>query len=207
MFRIVFIYLVLAYCAIANSEELYCDDGFFDDEEMLVMNQDASATSKRYFTFYLPRYLYFFILSQGIYLPTSKSLRFVLLGDWGKGANVGDITGEAQKTSSWSLLGGRDSSEKVYYTYQAAISKLMATLASKVKISGIFALGDNFYSNGVISIYDAMWSTNWAQVYFERFSNLAAVPWYAVLGNHDFGYGFSGIGCHNFNPNLSILQR
>lgn len=120
------------------------------------------------------------------------SINFFLLGDWGKGGNTGDLTGEAQKwTTSSSSISLRGSSS-VYYTYQAAVATLMANLASKYDINSVIALGDNFYNDGVQSTTDSQWSTQWSLVYFERFPILKR-PWYAILGNHDWGYGISGV--------------
>ena len=44
---------------------------------------------------------------------------------------------------------------------------------------------------GVYSTSDPMWSYLWTNVYLQ-FSSLN-IPWYAVLGNHDYGYGQSGV--------------
>ena len=98
----------------------------------------------------------------------------------GKGGNLGDITGEAQlysysrsnlrvtpvdksedrvyrtsaRASSGSGSGGSGgSSNKIYYTYQAAIAKEMASIAIQLPVSFIAALGDNFYNNGVLRLY------------------------------------------------------
>jgi len=48
-------------------------------------------------------------------------------------------------------------------------------------------LGDNFYDSGVDDEYDSMWQTHFEQPY----ANLD-FPFYAVLGNHD--YGADGLG-------------
>ena len=39
---------------------------------------------------------------------------------------------------------------------------------------------------------DTQWNTSWYDVYMRRFSNLA-IPFYAVLGNHDYGSGDQGV--------------
>ena len=49
--------------------------------------------------------------------------------------------------------GGGGSTNKIYYTYQAAIAKEMASIAIQLPVSFIAALGDNFYNNGVLNIY------------------------------------------------------
>jgi hypothetical protein len=57
----------------------------------------------------------------------------------------------------------------------------------------IAALGDNFYSYGVVSPTDNQSNSNWKSAWIDVFNAhgpaLAALPWYAVLGNH--GYGFN----------------
>ena len=47
----------------------------------------------------------------------------------------------------------------------------------------IVTTGDNFYPNGVASVNDPYWITSFENVY--NGYNLF-VPWYAVLGNHDY---------------------
>jgi hypothetical protein len=56
----------------------------------------------------------------------------------------------------------------------------------------VLALGDNFYDDGVQSTSDSMWSTHWSQIYHGSHSELA-MKWYAVMGNHDWGYGWTGV--------------
>eukprot|EP01042_Synura_sphagnicola_P033541 gene33541-43071_t len=52
--------------------------------------------------------------------------------------------------------------------------------------------GDNFYTEGVQSTTDELWDTLWREVYVEPYASLR-VPWYAVFGNHDYGYGQTGV--------------
>lgn len=60
------------------------------------------------------------------------------------------------------------------------------------KPSYIIALGDNFYDDGVSSATDALWTSLWKNVYITNYSDLN-VPWYPVLGNHDYGSGQQGV--------------
>jgi len=50
--------------------------------------------------------------------------------------------------------------------------------------SFILALGDNFYPDGVSSIDDSQFETNWKQGYL--FYPSLRVPWHIILGNHDY---------------------
>jgi hypothetical protein len=54
------------------------------------------------------------------------------------------------------------------------------------------ALGDNFYDDGVQSFNDSQWNESWASVYHGMHDNLA-MKWYGVVGNHDWGYGWTGV--------------
>ena len=60
-----------------------------------------------------------------------------------------------------------------------------AAIAAKCAASGcdfVQLLGNNFYDNGVVSTTDALW-----QVAFEQPYAAIDRPFYAVLGNHDYG--------------------
>lgn len=133
----------------------------------------------------------------------------VLLGDWGKGGIYGDIlaptfaptpspTFQATATTTGSPTasgrrlkddnkdgggggGGGGGEDSVTYTYQVAVSKALGSWASTNTPDFVIALGDNFYTDGVASTSDAMWSTHWKQVYL-GYSNLN-IPWFPVFGN------------------------
>ncbi len=47
----------------------------------------------------------------------------------------------------------------------------------------ILSLGDNFYDKGVRSTTDPQWKTSFDDIYT---AESLQVPWYAVLGNHDY---------------------
>jgi hypothetical protein len=80
-------------------------------------------------------------------------------------------------------------SSSITYTYQVAVSRALGAWASTNTPDFVIALGDNFYTDGVASTSDDMWSTHWKQVYL-GYSNLN-IPWYPVFGNHDYGGGDS----------------
>ena len=45
---------------------------------------------------------------------------------------------------------------------------------------------------GVSSASDSLWDTLWRDVYM-KYTSLSQLPWYAVFGNHDYGYGLKGV--------------
>jgi tartrate-resistant acid phosphatase type 5 len=47
----------------------------------------------------------------------------------------------------------------------------------------IVSVGDNFYEKGVQSAVDPQWKSSFEDVYT---ASSLAVPWYAILGNHDY---------------------
>lgn len=47
----------------------------------------------------------------------------------------------------------------------------------------VMALGDNFYEDGVASTTDTLWDTAFHDIYASSSLN---IPWYSVLGNHDY---------------------
>jgi hypothetical protein len=126
------------------------------------------------------------------YRPSSRpilspeKLHLLMLGDWGKGGKNGDITATA--TSSVVFDMGRKLAKNggTDYTYQASVARSMMKYSRFINLSGVISLGDNFYSSGVTSTTDTLWTTIWRDVYLTEGSPLN-VPWYPVLGNHDYG--------------------
>ena len=57
----------------------------------------------------------------------------------------------------------------------------------------IISLGDNFYENGVSSIYDKLWDSAWFSVFIKPFPALYNIQWFSILGNHDYYGGIDGI--------------
>jgi hypothetical protein len=126
-------------------------------------------------------------------------LHLLVFGDWGKGGLYGDITAvssSAQKSdgASSKAQGGKGGQA---YTYQAAMARAMTAYwspeAGRKPPAGVLALGDNFYDNGVASTSDALWTSLFRNVYLSSTSPLRHVPWYTVLGNHDYGGGADGV--------------
>jgi predicted phosphodiesterase len=68
---------------------------------------------------------------------------------------------------------------------QKRLATTLNTYAKNSSSSFLIALGDNFYEFGVSSTTDKKWTDVWKNVYTDY---LQRIPWYTVLGNHDW-YG------------------
>lgn len=95
-------------------------------------------------------------LPAGLGAAAGPTLSFVALGDWGRGG--------------------------VYA--QAVTAETMGAFAAATRAAFVVSVGDNFYDAGVASVDDPQWDASWRRVYVHP--GLAALPWYAVLGNHDY---------------------
>jgi tartrate-resistant acid phosphatase type 5 len=84
-------------------------------------------------------------------------LSFVVVGDW-----------------------GRDGA-----SHQRDVADQMELAARASNSRFVMAVGDNFYEDGVQSVTDAKWRTSFEDVYTG--DHLRQTPWYAALGNHDYG--------------------
>jgi predicted phosphodiesterase len=65
---------------------------------------------------------------------------------------------------------------------QRAVADVMNNLAGS-GLDYVVTVGDNIYNEGVTSTSDPKWKSHWYDVYEGRCTD---VPWYAVLGNHDW---------------------
>ncbi|MGA9659946.1 MAG: tartrate-resistant acid phosphatase type 5 family protein [Asticcacaulis sp.] len=70
-------------------------------------------------------------------------------------------------------------------THQHAVAKQMNIAAAERNCVGVVTVGDNFYEDGVVSVDDPKWRTYFEDVYSGP--SLKPLPWYATLGNHDYG--------------------
>ena len=77
---------------------------------------------------------------------------------------------------------------------QAAVARQMSLHVNRTAahLACILSLGDNFYNDGVASVQDTMWTRAWSAVYLS-FGPSLRVPWHPVFGNHDYGYGQTGL--------------
>jgi tartrate-resistant acid phosphatase type 5 len=86
-----------------------------------------------------------------------KPPNFLVVGDWGRGG---------------------------HHNQQAVADRMGAEAAAKGS-QFIASTGDNFYMLGVSSIHDTKWRSSFEDVYAHPAFH--AIPWYPVLGNHDYG--------------------
>src|SRR5580700_8873671 len=66
---------------------------------------------------------------------------------------------------------------------QQEVADQMARSAEKIEPSFIVSCGDNFQVQGVASVQDPLWVSNFENIY--KHPSLQ-VDWYPVLGNHDY---------------------
>lgn len=93
---------------------------------------------------------------------TAGLTSFVTLGDWG-GAALEDY----------------------HKTDELAVAKTLGTSAESLNAQFLVNVGDNFYYYGVNSTTDSQWQTTFEDVYTQK---SLSIPWYSILGNHDYGY-------------------
>lgn len=95
------------------------------------------------------------------------SARFFAMGDWGAEMDLQSLKVDQ-------------------YGNQARVSIAMNEVAAWFKPQAMLSLGDNFYETGLYGRDDPAKSLVWRKMY-DTFPNLADLPWYATLGNHDYG--------------------
>jgi tartrate-resistant acid phosphatase type 5 len=66
---------------------------------------------------------------------------------------------------------------------QQEVADQMARSAEKIEPSFVVSCGDNFQVQGVASVQDPLWITNYENVYKSVYLQC---DWYPVLGNHDY---------------------
>ena len=68
--------------------------------------------------------------------------------------------------------------------WNVLVAKTMSSFAYTNPVNQVFALGNNFYPNGVESMYDPLWQQMLTNVF--NYEALR-VKWQAVFGNIDYG--------------------
>ena len=102
---------------------------------------------------------------------------------------LGSLHLQAQNPESWKKLKGdvtvymaNDLGRNGYYD-QKTIAELMGKMAEVVGPKCILAVGDIHHFNGVASVHDPLWMTNYELVYSHPELML---DWFPVLGNHEY---------------------
>ena len=146
--------------------------------------------------------IHVFLFIQGSSDTQDETLSFLLLGDWGKGGRNG-TTDKRRLTEllSENTLNKNEldldilehKGHKTQKLYQMQVATAMGIYAASAypQPSFLIALGDNFYDDGVQSSTDSLWNSLWKDVYL-GYKGLN-IPWYPVFGNHDYGYGATGV--------------
>ena len=81
-----------------------------------------------------------------------------------------------------SFIVANDLGRNGYYE-QKPIAELMGQLAENVDIEFVAALGDVHHFEGVASVDDPLWLTNYELIYAHP---ELMIDWYAILGNHEY---------------------
>lgn len=96
---------------------------------------------------------------------------------------------QAQTPKEWKQLKGdvtlymaNDLGRNGYYD-QKPIAELMGHMAETTGMECVLAVGDIHHFNGVASVNDPLWTTNYEQVYSHPELML---DWFPVLGNHEY---------------------
>lgn len=99
------------------------------------------------------------------------------------------MTSVAQTPDSWKALEkplnfylANDLGRNGYYD-QKPIAELMGNMAENVDIECVIAAGDVHHFEGVRSVNDPLWMTNYELIYSHP---ELMIPWYAILGNHEY---------------------
>lgn len=95
----------------------------------------------------------------------------------------------AQEASAWKALEkpvnfllANDLGRNGYYD-QKPIAELMGQMAENVDIEAVVAAGDVHHFEGVRSVNDPLWMTNYELIYSHP---ELMIPWYPVMGNHEY---------------------
>ena len=96
---------------------------------------------------------------------------------------------KGQTPGQWELLKGNvnlylvnDMGRNGYYD-QKPIAELMGTMTETIGPEAIIAAGDIHHFNGVASVNDPLWTTNYEHIYSHPELML---DWFPILGNHEY---------------------
>jgi acid phosphatase len=117
--------------------------------------------------------------------PVHPQLSLTGMPSWSTAeVHLGDIKGEILSIGDWGC-GNHipDGCPASGAQGQQRVAHEMGMYAKSKPIDFILNLGDSFYPTGVSSLEDQQWNSTFADVYT---SEHLKVPWYGVLGNHDW---------------------
>jgi tartrate-resistant acid phosphatase type 5 len=89
------------------------------------------------------------------YWKQENSINFLVVGDWGRNGEF----------------------------HQKDVANEMGKEATKNHVNFIMSMGDNFYTDGVISTTDPQWNKSFEDIYTHYSLN---IPWFTCFGNHDY---------------------
>jgi tartrate-resistant acid phosphatase type 5 len=105
------------------------------------------------------------------------------------GASTSSSTGTAGAPPVVKILALGDTGEGNNTQY-AVGAQMSAKCGAVGGCNAVLILGDNFYDNGVQSTSDSLWKVAFEDPYDQP--NLNGLPFYVVLGNHDYGLTSTG---------------
>jgi predicted MPP superfamily phosphohydrolase len=110
------------------------------------------------------------VLFIAVCLPmvAASGISFLTLGDWG---------GAALEEPS-----------KPYSKNVVDVATAMAANAKANDAKFVVNTGDNFYWCGIQNTSDFQIAKDWTDTYFHLSGGSLDIPWYGVLGNHEYGY-------------------
>lgn len=89
---------------------------------------------------------------------------------------------------------------------QNLVAKSMEQLAGKDgKLDFVTLLGDNFYETHAMAVDSQEWKNSFENVYVGSY--LSRIPFYAVLGNHDYRHQVDGVPNHPDHVQIEYSQR
>lgn len=108
----------------------------------------------------------------------------LLLSAFFAGSAMAQTTVEvpAVNEEAHSFIVANDLGRNGYYE-QKPIAELMGELAENIDIEFVAALGDVHHFEGVASVDDPLWMTNYELIYSHP---ELMIDWYAILGNHEY---------------------
>lgn len=104
----------------------------------------------------------------------------LVLGAVLSSAQTPDVWNTLEKPLNFYLV--NDLGRNGYYD-QKPIAELMGKMAENISIECVVAAGDVHHFEGVRSVCDPLWMTNYEQVYSHP---ELMIPWYPILGNHEY---------------------